>query len=239
MNLKGQRIVVLGGTSGIGLATAQAAADEGAVVIVASKRPERVERALAALPKTAQGHALDLASEEQIRGFLQKIGAFDHLVYTAGETLQLGELSAQGLDAARQFFDVRFWGALAAVKYASPHIRPGGSIVLSSGMAGRRPRKGWTIAASICGAMDAFTRGLAVELAPIRVNTICPGLVRTELWDDMTEQARRQMYDRAGGVLPVGRVGEPQDLAQAYLYAMREGFCTGQVIIVDGGASLV
>jgi NAD(P)-dependent dehydrogenase (short-subunit alcohol dehydrogenase family) len=239
MNLAGQRIVVLGGTSGIGLATAQAAADEGAVVIVASKRPERVERALAALPKTAQGHALDLASEEQIRGFSQKIGAFDHLVYTAGETLKLGELSATGLDAARQFFDVRFWGALAAVKYAGPHIRPGGSIVLSSGMAGRRPRKGWTIAASICGAMDAFTRALAVELAPIRVNTICPGLVRTELWDDMTEQARRQMYDRAGGVLPVGRVGEPQDLAQAYLYAMREGFCTGQVIVVDGGASLV
>ena len=239
MSLQGQRIVVLGGTSGIGLATAQAASDEGAVVIVASKRPERVERALAALPKTAQGHALDLASEEQIRGFLQKIGAFDHLVYTAGETLQLGELSAQGLDAARRFFDVRFWGALAAVKYASPHIRPGGSIVLSSGMAGRRPRKGWTIAASICGAMDAFTRALAVELAPIRVNAICPGLVRTELWDDMTEQARTQMYERAGGMLPVARVGEPQDLAQAYLYAMRGGFCTGHIIVVDGGASLV
>jgi NAD(P)-dependent dehydrogenase (short-subunit alcohol dehydrogenase family) len=237
VSLQGQRIVVLGGTSGIGLATTQAAADAGAVVIVASKRPERVERALAALPKTAQGHALDLASEEQIRGFLQKIGAFDHLVYTAGETLKLGELSATGLDAARQFFDVRFWGALAAVKYA--HIRPGGSIVLSSGMAGYRPRKGWTIAASICGAMDAFTRALAVELAPIRVNCVCPGLVRTELWDDMTEQARTQMYERAGGVLPVGRVGEPQDLAQAYLYAMREGFCTGQVIVVDGGASLV
>ena len=230
---------MLGGTSGIGLATAQAAADAGAVVVVASKRPERVERALAALPKTAQGHALDLASEEQIHGFFQKIGAFDHLVYTAGETLQLGPLSATGLEQARHFFDVRFWGALAAVKHASAQIRPGGSIVLSSGMAGRRPRKGWTVAASICGATDALTRALAVELAPIRVNTICPGLVRTELWDDMTEQDRAQMYARAGGVLPVGRIGEPQDLAQAYLYAMREGFCTGQVIIVDGGASLV
>lgn len=239
MSLAGQRIVLLGGTSGIGLATAQAAADAGAIVVVASKRPERVARALAALPKTAQGHALDLASEEQIRGFFDQIGAFDHLVYTAGETLRLGELSATGLDQARQFFDVRFWGALAAVKYAGAHIRPGGSIVLSSGMAGRRPRKGWTVAASICGAMDSLTRALAVELAPIRVNTVCPGLVRTELWDDMTEQARTQMYERAGGVLPVGRVGEPQDLAHAYLYAMREGFCTGQVIVVDGGASLV
>jgi NAD(P)-dependent dehydrogenase (short-subunit alcohol dehydrogenase family) len=239
MSLAGQRIVVLGGTSGVGLATAQAAADAGAAVVVGSKRPERVARALAALPKTAQGHALDLASEEQIRGFFEQIGAFDHLVYTAGETLRLGELSDTGLDQARQFFDVRFWGALAAVKHASAHIRPGGSIVLSSGMAGRRPRKGWTVAASVCGAMDSLTRALAVELAPIRVNTVCPGLVRTELWDDMTEQARTQMYERAGGLLPVGRVGEPQDLAQAYLYAMREGFCTGQVIIVDGGASLV
>ncbi|MGP0093094.1 MAG: SDR family oxidoreductase [Xanthobacteraceae bacterium] len=239
MTLAGQRIIVLGGTSGIGLATAQAAADAGAAVVVASKRPERVARALAALPRTAQGHVLDLASEEQIRGFFEQIGAIDHLVYTAGETLRLGELSDTGLDQARQFFDVRFWGALAAAKYASAHIRPGGSIVLSSGMAGRRPRKGWTVAASICGAMDSLTRALAVELAPIRVNTVCPGLVRTELWDDMTEQARTQMYDRASGLLPVGRVGEPQDLAQAYLYAMREAFCTGQVIIVDGGASLV
>jgi NAD(P)-dependent dehydrogenase (short-subunit alcohol dehydrogenase family) len=239
MSLKNQRIIVLGGTSGIGLATAKAAADDGALVVVASKRPERVEQALAALPTSAQGHAVDLASEEQIRGFFERVGAFDHLVYTAGETLQLGDLAATGLDQARRFFDVRFWGALAAAKYAGAHIRPGGSIVLSSGMAGRRPRKGWTIAASICGAMDAFTRALAVELAPIRVNCVCPGLVRTELWDEMSEQARTQMYERAASALPVGRVGEPQDLAQAYLYAMREGFCTGQVLIVDGGASLV
>jgi NAD(P)-dependent dehydrogenase (short-subunit alcohol dehydrogenase family) len=126
-----------------------------------------------------------------------------------------------------------------AAKYGSPHIRPGGSITMTSGVAGLRPRKGWTVAASICGAIEALTRALAVELAPIRVNAVCPGLVRTELWSDMTESDREAMYSVAGQRLPVGRVGEADDLAEAYVYLMREGFGAGQAIVVDGGAVLV
>ena len=125
-----------------------------------------------------------------------------------------------------------------AAKYGSPHIASGGSITLSSGVAGLRPRKGWTVAASICGAVEALTRALAVELAPIRVNAVCPGLVRTDLWIDMTEPDRERMYRDAGQRLPVSRVGEADDLAQTYLYLMREGFSTGQVVVVDGGGVL-
>ena len=110
---------------------------------------------------------------------------------------------------------------------------------MTTGAAGRRPRKGWTLAASICGAMEALTRALAVELAPIRVNAVCPGVVRTELWNDMTEPDRDALYRNIAQSLPVGRVGEPEDLAHAYLYLMREGYSTGQVIVVDGGAVLV
>ena len=239
MGLSGKRIVVLGGTSGIGLATARAAQREGAGIVIASSRKARGDRALASLADGAEGQVLDLSDEAQTRAFFQRIGAFDHLVFTAGETLHLEALETMQFDRARQFLDIRFWGAFMAAKYGSRHIRPGGSITLTNGVAGLRPRKGWTLAASLCGATEALTRALAVELAPIRVNAVCPGLVRTELWDDMTESDRETMYRDAGRRLPVGRVGESDDLAETYLYLMRQGYGTGQVIVVDGGAVLV
>lgn len=239
MNLKGQRVVVLGGTSGIGLATAQAAASEGAEVVVVSSRQDSVDRAVAALPKGSAGHVADLSREDAIASLFEKIGAFDHLVYTAGENLELKELDALSVDWARRFWNIRYWGAFAAVKYGAPKIRSSGSIVLTTGVAGARPHKGWSVAASICSAMEGFTRALAVELAPIRVNAVSPGVVRSPLWAAMSEKDREAMYRAAGAALPVGRVGEVDDIAQAYLFLMKEGFSTGQVIVVDGGTVLV
>ncbi len=238
-SLQGKRIVILGGTSGIGLATAKAAEREGASVVVASSRKQRVDQALGALSSGAEGHVVDLTDEAQMRDFFARIGEFDHLMFTAGEALQLQPLGETEIEKARGFFNLRFWGALMAAKHGSRQIRPGGSIVLTTGIAGLRPQKGWTVAASICGAMESLTRALAVELAPIRVNTVSPGFVRTELWSTMSEAARETMFREAGAALPVGRVGEAEDLAEAYLYLMREAFSTGQVIVVDGGAVLV
>ena len=235
----GQRVVILGGTSGVGLATAEAAAQEGAAVVVASSRQASVDRAIARLPKSAEGHLVDLSSEQPIRDFFGRIGAFDHLVFTAGEALRLGPLESTDTDAARKFFNLRYWGALMAVKYGSPHIRRGGSITLTTGTAGRRPEKGWTVAASITGAMESLTRALAVELAPIRVNAVCPGIVRTELWSGIPAAEREALFEKTGKSLLVGRVGEASDLAQSYLFLMREGFSTGQVVVVDGGGALV
>jgi NAD(P)-dependent dehydrogenase (short-subunit alcohol dehydrogenase family) len=237
--LNGKRVILLGGTSGTGFATAQGAAQEGAQVVVASSKQTSVDRALAHLPKGSEGYALDLSSEEQVSNFFARIGTFDHLVFTAGEPLLLENLVTTDLERARRFFDLRYWGAFLAAKYGSGNIRVGGSIVLTSGLAGRRPRKGWTVAASICGAVESLTRALAVELAPIRVNLVCPGVVRTELWSNMTEEARNALYQATGSSLPVGRVGEADDVAEAYLYLMRETYSTGQIIIVDGGAALV
>jgi NAD(P)-dependent dehydrogenase (short-subunit alcohol dehydrogenase family) len=212
---------------------------EGAAVVVASSRKEKVARALAALPDGAEGHALDLSDEAQVGALFARIGALDHLVYTAGEALQLGELDATALAQARQAFELRYWGALAAVKHGSHSIRAGGSIVLTTGIASARPRTGWTVGASICGAMEALTRALAVELAPVRVNAVSPGVVRTTLWSNMSEADREAMYRQVGAAIPVGRVGEPHDIAQAYLYLMRADFSTGQVITIDGGTVLV
>src|SRR5205085_11712563 len=134
MTLSGKRIVLLGGTSGIGFATAKMAANEGAAIVVASSRRESIDRAVARLPEGTEGHVLDLTSEEQVRDFFNRLGAFDHLVFTAGETLLLRELSATSVEQARHFLDLRFWGAFMAAKYGSINIEPGGSIVLSSGI---------------------------------------------------------------------------------------------------------
>ena len=194
MELDSQKIVILGGTSGIGLATAQLAAADGATVVVASSNRERVDAALADLPAGAEGYALDVRREEEIRDLFDRLGEFDHLAYTAGESLPLGLIAATDLEAARRAFQIRFWGAYAAVKHAAPRLRRGGSIVLSSGIASARPLANWTVAGSICGAVEALTRALAVELAPIRVNAVAPGVVRSNLWRDMSENDRSAMY---------------------------------------------
>src|SRR5258706_7485370 len=234
-----KRIVVLGGSSGIGLAVAQQVVARGARAIIVSSNADRVKQAVATLDGNAEGHTLDLSNERDIQNFFRKIGDFDHLVFTAGDTLQLNELVATDLTKARHAFELRYWAALAAVKYASPHIRKDGSIVLTTGVAGRRPHKGWTVAASVCGTIEALTRALAGELAPIRVNAVSPGVVRTNLWQSMNADATARLDESVGNSPPGGRVGEPYDIAQAYLFLMQEGFSTGQTVVVDGGTVLV
>jgi NAD(P)-dependent dehydrogenase (short-subunit alcohol dehydrogenase family) len=182
---------------------------------------------------------VDLTDEAAVRTLFQDLGGYDHLVFTAGEALQLGPLAAADLAAARKFFDLRYWGAFLAAKHGAGGIRAGGSIVFTSGIAGRRPQAGWTVAASICAAMEGLTRALAVELAPIRVNIVSPGVVATPLWGAMPPPAREALFQQLGQKLPVGRVGSAEEVAETYLYLMRQTFGTGQVIVIDGGGTLV
>lgn len=239
MSLNGKRVVILGGSSGIGLATAQAAARNGASVVIASSRKARMEEALAILPPGATGHTLDLANEQAVKMFFGGLDPFDHLVFTAGETLKLGPLGSTDIAAARDFFGLRFWGAYMAAKYGSGNIRQGGSIVFTSGLAGLRPRSGWSLGASVCSAIEGLTRALAVELAPIRVNVVAPGMVRTPLWANVPEADRKVLFQQTGEKLPVRHVGEAQEVAEAYLYLMQQTYGTGHVLIVDGGGALV
>ena len=237
--LHNKRVVILGGSSGIGLAVAEQAASQGAKLVIASSNAERVQKAVEKLEGNAQGHTLDLTDESAVENFFAKLGAFDHLVFTAGDQLRLHDLAATDLQEARRAFELRYWAALAAVKYGSKSIRKGGSIVLTTGVAGQRPHKGWVVAASVCGTIEALTRALALELAPIRVNAVSPGVVRTNLWQNMTAEERERLYESVGSSLPVGRVGEAHDIAQAYLFLMQEEFSTGQTLVVDGGTVLV
>jgi NAD(P)-dependent dehydrogenase (short-subunit alcohol dehydrogenase family) len=237
--LHGKRVVLLGGTSGIGLATAHAASQEGASIVLVSSQQKKVDQAVRALPAGTEGHAVDLTNETAVRKLFDRVGAFDHLAFTAGGPLQLGTIESTTLEQARDAFELRYWGAYTAAKYASGHIRAGGSIVLTTGIAGDRPRKGWTVAASICTAITGLTRALAVELAPIRVNAVSAGVVRTDLWAPIPQAERDALYQGFAEAVPVGRVGEPGDIAQSFLYLMRDGFTTGTVLVVDGGSVLV
>jgi NAD(P)-dependent dehydrogenase (short-subunit alcohol dehydrogenase family) len=239
MDLQGQRVIVLGGTSGIGLATAESAARQGAVVTVASSRRAGVEHALTRLPDRCDGHVVDLTDAQAVGRFFDDLGEFSHLVYTAGEPLALMPLDTLDLDAARNFFELRYFGALGAVRAALPYLREDGSITLTTGTAKDRPGPGWAVASSICGAMEALTKALAVELAPIRVNVVSPGFVRSPLWYGMGEEERERMYTDVGAAIPVGRVGEVEDIARAYVFLMTEPFATGTVLTVDGGQVLV
>jgi len=234
-----KRVVVVGGSSGIGFAVAEKAALQGAEVVIVASNAERVQEAVKGIGGAARGQTVNVSDEKAVESFFTNIGAFDHLVFTAGDSLQLHKLADTDLKQARRAFELRYWSALATAKYGSPQIRNGGSIVLTTGVAGQRPHSGWVIAASVCGTIEALTRALAIELAPIRVNAVSPGVVRTNLWQNMNSSEREQLFESMGKRLPVGRVGEAHDIAQAYLFLMQEGFSTGQIVVVDGGTVLV
>jgi NAD(P)-dependent dehydrogenase (short-subunit alcohol dehydrogenase family) len=237
--LNNQKIVVMGGSSGIGLATAQAAVAAGGRVVIVSSNRGRIDSALKSLPKGSEGFAVDLSKEEAIKAFFAGFGAFDHLVYTAGENLSLSTLEELDLDKARTFWNIRYWGAVAAVKHGAPLLNGGGSVCLIGGTASPRPGKGWSLAASICASMEGFMRAMAVELAPIRVNLVAPGVIRTPMWDSMPADVLAGLYASEEQRLPVGRVGEAEDVARTFGFLMEQRHITGQTIVVDGGSVLV
>lgn len=238
-NLSGKKVVVLGGSAGIGLAIAKAAANEGAAITIVSSNRQRLDAALQQLSAGSNAIAADLSDEQQVKELFNDIGNFDHLVYTAGETLKLTNIADVAIADAQRFFNLRYWGAFTAVKYAAPCINQGGSITLTGGTVSSRPGAGWSLGASICAAMEGFTRAMAIELAPIRVNLVAPGVVKTDLWSNMSQDDRENFYTGVGNSLPVKRVGEADDIALSYLYFMRQQYGTGQSLIVDGGSVLV
>ncbi|WP_205529505.1 SDR family oxidoreductase [Taibaiella koreensis] len=238
-SMEGKRVMILGGSTGIGLATAKAAAAAGAAVCIVSGNPQRMAAALQQLPEDTEGHVVNLSETAQIRDFFASSGRFDHMVYSAGEPLSLSSIAETDIEQARNFFNIRYWGAFAAVKYAAPQIRTGGSVNLTGGTAAQRPGSGWSIAASICGAMEGLTRALAAELAPIRVNSVVPAVIQTGLWRDMPEADREALYQSVAESYLVRRAGQAEDVAQAHLYLMQQSFTTGQNLVVDGGALLV
>jgi NAD(P)-dependent dehydrogenase (short-subunit alcohol dehydrogenase family) len=230
--LAGKRIVLIGGTSGIGFAVAKAAKEAGANVFVASSQQTKVDAAIARLGSGAEGAVVDAGSEEDVERFFGKVGPFDHLVFTAGQWD--GRPTDQwDLETNQWVFKVRFWGALRAIKHCRPTISSGGSVTVTNGAAAHRPRPNAAITSAGAGALEFLVRGLAIDLAPVRVNCVCPGIILTEAVRIPPEQLER-MTSRH----PIPRGGTPEEAAEAYLYLMRGSYTTGQTLIVDGGFTL-
>jgi NAD(P)-dependent dehydrogenase (short-subunit alcohol dehydrogenase family) len=241
MGLDGRRIVIIGGTSGIGLAVAEAAIAEGADVVVGSSQAGNVEASTRKLGNRASGDVIDVKTEATVAAFFEKTGPFDHLVYTAGDWggRQPRVIAETDLEESQVLFSVRYWGALRAIKHGQPRLRAGGSITLTNGMVAHRPRKGGALSTAMAGGIEFLVRGLAFDLTPIRVNAVCPGAINTDVWNSIPAESREATMKRMTERLPIARVGEPQEVAQAYLYLMKAGYTTGQVLLVDGGGSLV
>ncbi|EJD02503.1 short-chain dehydrogenase/reductase SDR [Fomitiporia mediterranea MF3/22] len=246
--LAGKTILIIGGSSGIGYAVAKASliaqADH---VIIGSSNQQKIRAAITRLatelPSTGAavqgkltGEIVDEKDSASIRALFARVGEVDHLVWRSGDRLRLG-FPRIDLDENKDSFDARFWGPFAAAQVA--RIRPGGSITLTIGGAISRPRKGWSLMAGVFGAVDSLIRGLAVDLAPIRVNVVSPGLVKTELWDGHAPEAKNKILEDTAKNLLVQHVADPDEIAEAYIFLMKCGYITGQRIEVDGGAKLV
>lgn len=234
--LSEQTVVVIGGGSGIGRAVAAAAQTDGAAVIIAGREGERLAAAAAELG--ARAEHVDVTGRASLDALFGRVGAFDHLVLTVGP--QIGSPAFADLDvaAARAAFDVKFWGQLEAAQAALGHLRPGGSITLTSGLLSRRFSAGSLVKSTMNAAAEALAKSLARELAPLRVNVVSPGVTDTEAWHHLAGPARTALFERIGAGLPVGRVGRAEEIAAVYLLAMRNGFMTGAVLDVEGGGLL-
>lgn len=234
--LTGKRVAIIGGASGIGLEVAALASELGAEVIIGSQRQDSVDAALSKVAR-ATGAVVNLTDEASVAAFFAGLSSLDHLAITAGDWESMSPKSTAEIDltAARSALDVLFWGAFAAAKHGISKLSAGGSITMTSGMLTRRPQKGFPLASAMGGAVEGLVAALAVDVAPVRVNAVSPGLTLTPVVKTMPSE----FIDAAVSRLPIPRGAEPSETASAYIYSMLNTYITGQVLPVDGGGSVV
>ncbi len=235
MLLAGKRVIVIGGSSGIGFAVATLARQLVAAVAIASSNAASVNAAVERLTG-ATGYVVDLKDEGSISRFLSRLEPFDHLAIAAGDFDKRQFAATQDLDLSvgREAFELRFWGSFAVIKNGRHKMAQNGSITLTSGMLAHRPSKGSPLPTAVTGAVEHLVRGLAVDLAPQRINAVCPGLTHTDLAKRVPGR-----IEAATAVLPLPQAASPAEAATAYVYIMLNGYLTGQVLAVDGGGLLV
>ena len=231
MTLTGKKVVVVGGSSGIGFSTAELAKKEGAEVIIASHNAERLNAASAKLGVKAI--PADVTSDKSVEDLFRVCGPVDHVVVTAAQ-LKTGPFKTVAMEDVRATLEGKLWGAWRVAR--SAEIRGGGSLTLVSGFLSIRPRPNSAIVSVANGALESLTRALALELAPVRVNCVSPGIIDTPIRAALPEEARKDMLAKAAASLPVGRVGVGEDIARQILAFMTIGFATGSIVYLDGGA---
>lgn len=235
MDLNGKTVVIVGGGSGIGRAIAERASARGARLVLVGRGRERLEAAAAALPGPAEAIVADVTDEDQVAALFERLGTFDHLLSTANRSAG-GRVTDLAVADVSEAFGAKLLAPLLLAKHGSPRIAADGSITFFSGYVAWRPAPGGTVQALVNGGLAAFAQALAVELAPVRVNAIAPGLVDSGAWDGMEESARERLFAGYAERAPAGRVGDPGDVAELALLAMTNRALDAAVVLADGGA---
>ncbi len=231
--LKDKTVVVIGGSSGMGLAVAKKSSWSGARVVIGSRSQDKLKAAAARIGGDVHWQVVDTTDETSVADLFERLGAVDHLV-VPGSSVKTGTLREMPLADGLFTMQNKFWGPYLCAKYA--RINPAGSITFFSGILSRRPGQNDAVLASVNAAVEAMGRALAKDLAPLRVNVISPGMTAgTGAYLKMPETAREGMFAAIAARLPAGRVGRPEDIADAALMLMTNGFITGIVLDVDGG----
>jgi NAD(P)-dependent dehydrogenase (short-subunit alcohol dehydrogenase family) len=234
--LQDKTVLVVGRGSGIARAVAQLAHAEGARVIAAGR--DQATLASAYSDSDIDAEVVDLTDDASIAALAQRLGAVDHVVSTASARAR-GRLADLQRGNLQQSFDTKVIGPTMLAKYFSPQINPGGSFVLFAGVHAFKHNVGYLGVGITNGAVDFLTRWLAVELAPIRVNAVSPGVIDTGAWDALGEDGKQDYFKHIAAGNPVGRIGTPEDVASAALFAMTNTFMTGMTLKVDGGEPLI
>ncbi|MBN9456190.1 MAG: SDR family oxidoreductase [Bosea sp.] len=236
------KLLIAGGSSGMGLALARLSLDLGAQVVLVGRDEAKLARAGTMLGGRGRLELLtaDITCEDAVAKLFETVGDLDHIVCTAADIRGAYELlPALDLQAARQAMESKVFGPMLLAKHGAPRLRPSGSITLTSGIAAYRPMPRGTVVAAINAALEGLVRALAVELAPIRVNAVSPGWVDTPIWEFVAGDRKDAMLAGMAERLPVGRVGRPEDIAQAIAFLVGNGFTTGTVLHVEGGHRLI
>jgi NAD(P)-dependent dehydrogenase (short-subunit alcohol dehydrogenase family) len=232
MRLRGANVVIIGGSSGMGFAAAQLVKNEGAKVIIASRSSEKLQRAVEQLGD-AQAIVADMTNESDVERIFRDLDHVDHVFVSAGGYFG-AKVIGTDLDIFRSNVAQKFWGPLYIVRNAAPKMT-NGSITFLTGQLASRPAADAVVTSAMHAALETLAKGLALELAPIRVNALAAGIIDTPLWGDFRDEAEQD----ASKTLPVKRMGSAQEVAQAVILLMTNGFITGEILHVDGGGRLV
>jgi NAD(P)-dependent dehydrogenase (short-subunit alcohol dehydrogenase family) len=241
-SLKGQKVVIVGGSSGIGLGVAAAALDNDAEIVIVGRSSAKLRTAAGSLDaeRRLRTFAADVTNETELARLFDEVGDFDHLVSTAGTPPPNDPIGNTNLEIARQFIDNKLVGAIALAKHASRTLRKGGSMTFTSGInKDRPPVPGGAVVAAIAGSFGYLVHALALELGPTRVNVVSPGWVDTPMWDELVGEAKVGYLASMAERLPAKSIATPADIAQAYVYLMASRFTTGETIHIDGGQRLI